>query len=112
MREIKFRAWDNTDNKMYDYAIQWFNWPHIILLQYTWLKDKNWKEIYEGDICKIKFNIEEVADYIYLSLSNEEKSTQTKIFQVESPLFNRQDELNVDDIEIIWNIYENKDLII
>jgi uncharacterized phage protein (TIGR01671 family) len=63
-REIKFRAWDGEN--MFDVAQITFNdgtWdiskgrgvsvcfqPHIILMQYTGLKDKNGKEIYEGDI--------------------------------------------------------------
>ena len=59
MREIKFRAWDKLNNKMryfkptetirfvdfYDPANNWSE-P----MQYTGLKDKNGKEIYEGDI--------------------------------------------------------------
>lgn len=70
-REIKFRAWDNEFNKMhppddlgirldgvllsYDNNVDGFEevlgWSdRFELLQYTGLKDKNGKEIYEGDV--------------------------------------------------------------
>ena len=78
MREIKFRAWDKQTKKMWmskcylliDIAngrpfntVEDMYMPkdRYILMQYTGLKDKNGKEIYEGDICKIK-NIYDVDD--------------------------------------------------
>lgn len=60
MREIKFRAWQKTHNKMlFDWCGQLINAmkepsERIILMQYTGLKDKNGKEIYEGDIILVQ----------------------------------------------------------
>ena len=79
--------------------------------QFTGLHDKNGKEIYDGDICRIKFDIAKVEDYIYNSLTKKELETGERIFIVESPLFNNQQELNVDDIEVIGNIHENPELV-
>ncbi len=55
MREIKFRGrWRDTGKLIPDfmeqYTIDALNAEEFIVEQYTGLKDKNGKEIYEGDI--------------------------------------------------------------
>jgi uncharacterized phage protein (TIGR01671 family) len=123
-REIKFRAWtdnlkdwwemyyqylDKYLNPIFTPAWYWLNNPTLKIMQYTWLKDKNWKEIYEGDIFIIKtmqtaisFEWQKVIwvvtllEWIYWILGND-------FF---FPLRERNNER-----KIIWNIYENPDLL-
>jgi len=69
MREIKFRAWDKDFKQMHPViGIHWEGefidygtegetglLNDFILMQYTGIKDKNGREIYEGDIISVLY---------------------------------------------------------
>lgn len=123
MRDLKFRAWDNKKKSFIEiYQIQFShdNTPlkiidcedsniykdDYVLMQYTGLKDKNGKEIYEGDIVKITSggygNIYEVKfefGCFYAGWHNGSSTTKRPKLIVSR------------FTEIIGNIYENQKLL-
>lgn len=76
-REIKFRAWDVNECMTYfdlnpDVMIKGVPKPFkeilkqeegFTLMQYTGLKDKNGKEIYEGDIIRYSYELDNSSDF-------------------------------------------------
>lgn len=139
MREIKFRAWHKSDEVMLNvFAIDWHEkyiahdpvqrfvemievYPRyemegasdlkeVKLMQYTGIKDKEGKEIYDGDILRIEYHDDEAPD-VYVGdfefsegcygMNVQATHTHSKHF---SP-FNEQARP-----EVIGNIYENPDL--
>lgn len=125
-REIKFRAWDkknkimipdvpnkspilefvnagtkNQDSIIVGYEIN----PDLILMQYTGLKDKNGKKIWEGDIVKSKQNLLYIINYEYDSFCA--GYVENNIIWLNRainyfPKFN---------FKVIGNIYENPELL-
>ena len=121
MKDIKFRVWDNERNAMFNSKsvdIDFFEGKIEItsdtirydevytdeikdfeLMQYVGCKDKNNKEIYEGDIVKTK---EHIGQIIY--------SKGMFFIDVKGdfylPIYNVSEFM-----EVIGNIYENPDLL-
>ena len=105
MREIKFRAWDSGKRKFIYTSVPRFNgcWDidflDVEFQMATGLKDKNGKEIYEGDIVNTDGIVKEVVF---------DKWLPGFIGLVSYP-----GEIEVDEkkIEVIGNIYENPELL-
>lgn len=118
MRKIKFRAWDKRFKKMLD-----FDWiktfsatfgdflfngsKNLILMQYTGLEDKNGKEIYEGDIIKIKgwkYNCEivYVCGRYELQMIHGKLKRSRSCWYLADYLF---------EVKIIGNVYQNPRLL-
>lgn len=144
-REIKFRIYDTDEKEMfyqedidyidinneiayinqdgggYDYLID-FVYGDGKLMQYTGLKDKNGKEIYEGDIlrckclkkCKLDSCAEKVIQYKNsiiewwesgCNLGYRLRDSKGKTMMI------KPTHLRTMEVEVIGNIYENPELL-
>ena len=136
MRDIKFRVWDketkhmhicgedihdeisfeNETNKAYYYNLQngcgsLREDSAYILMQYTGLKDKNGKDIYDGDIIFIKgetklLDIKGKVEYSNILAQFIITNTGNIVNEAE-PLGDYEEE----DIEKIGNVYDNPELL-
>jgi len=109
MREIKFRVWNKIDKEMiYCSSIEVEDsnrgliccgnvYRADAIMQYTGLKDKNSKEIYEGDILKIP-----IGDGGYVVVMFEDGMFKAMKYY---------DFLRDFEPEVVGNIYENPELL-
>lgn len=112
MREIKFRAWNKQTHQMANWSeIQnLYNWNVfkqvvVHLMQYTGLKDKNGKEIYEGDVVKDLATDMWVGQVVWSGTG----FTVTPETPSERDLWDLYER---NRLKVIGNIYENPDLLV
>ena len=132
MRELKFRIWIKDEKRYYDESDEesymivpngnvtytseayeeddvWFNdttsaTNDVIVEQYTGLKDKNDKEIYEGDVV----NIQGIKYYVDFEHGGFWFNNDNLKWKANRPFTHFQE---INDTEVIGNVHENADLL-
>ncbi len=128
-REIKFRAWHTVEKKIVK-RVTTIDPPKksYILMQYTGLKDKKGKDIYEGDIimyeiddylppnnktyCVVKigeYQDDYLNDWYYGVYEETVKDTITETDSDVGKI--KPFAVGYDDMEVVGNIYENPELL-
>lgn len=130
MREIKFRAWDgdimhnnvipiiSDDGKNYNIievhplAGMRISPYTVELMQYTGLKDKNGKEIYEGDVLTPRWKQNPTYQFRYI-VYYKDGAFSAKHYDIDNDWTNHLERQSIKQmqIEVIGNIYENPELL-
>ena len=109
MREIKFRAWfrdEHSSKAEMHYDVRDFKdnpdqYHYYRVMQYTGLKDKNGKEIYDSDL----------LGYYYKGMNSKMYLTKRPtVVKWKGSGFNIR-ERACDNYEVVGNIYENPELL-
>lgn len=126
MKQLKFRVWDKLNNRFlqeseYTFSLD-FKYVHLIyekkivgflypenreVLQFIGISDKNNKEIYEGDILKVYFNLE-TSNYFEIGEVFYDQPCCCFRTRLKRNLYCMSGDEN---LEVIGNIFENKGLI-
>ena len=110
-RQIKFRAWDKSCNKMrgikglqdcFSLRSDGVSNDDYILMQFTSLKDINGKEIYEGDIVNIRHYGSQKKVIVEID--------EDGVFPF-GYKYSEWDGYYLQTAEVIGNIYENPELL-
>ena len=124
MREIKFRAWDEDDNCYWYWQIGdivcakssgaiWDGLPQPVafpIQQYTGLKDKNCKEIYEGDVLVIQ-DKNSVNGDVENETSHVRWQKDIAGFIISNYSGEGFGSYKTEDLEVIGNIHQNPELL-
>ena len=126
MKELKFRVWDkerrtfldnvfiSLDGKLYQFskytifgtAITYLDSENKNISKFTGLHDKNGKEIFEGDIIKIKDEIYRITwngCFSSFDMTNIDKAKKYKDLYILNKDYEKS--------EIVGNIYQNRKLL-
>ncbi|EAG8151344.1 hypothetical protein LHR41_002794 [Listeria monocytogenes] len=142
MREIGFRAFVKSKKKMLPVTdlcfneteavgvsgcgnakctlcVDWYNFDDVVLMQYTGLKDKNGKKIFEGDIVTAFSNINKYTDsfagdveptFCLTPIVYDGACFKTTYKGEPSYVLNQNVSSLVKHMEVIGNIHENPEL--
>lgn len=123
----KFRLWNRITSQLHivdglyfdareaeyvddDNVLRFVDFKNIDLMQSTGLKDKNGKEIFEGDILAFKTDDEVINVKIFWDEKHALFMFRSEKYNEEEPLAELV-EANTYPFEIIGNVYENPELL-
>ena len=121
-REYKFRAWDKKYNQRVLFDLEdLHHWTKVNnfhldnyqnIQQYTGLKDKNGKEIYEGDIHGFKTKIDDKTTWCYLPVVFDNGAFWLdESFLKDRSMLTLLCEYKDEPLNIVANIYQDKHLL-